>query len=209
MEKRSPTTSISACGMVARQAKVRSLLLPCLRRVVAEKVERAHNRPMLTAAHIRAAFHYDPETGILTHKRETRGRRTKGAQVGQPTAASDYGRINIGGATHLPHRLIWLWMTGEWPPCDIDHKDMDPGNNRWSNLRLATKTQNYANCGKRSHNTTGWKGVYRTPHGKPWRAAISVERHQKHLGAFDCPAAAHLAYAVAAARTFGEFARAA
>jgi hypothetical protein len=165
-------------------------------------------RASLTAELLRAAVTYHPETGEFTHVATTRGRGVAGASAGgAPVGEDGYRKINIGDVVYLAHRVAWLWMTGEWPKSEIDHQDMDRGNNRWSNLREATRTQNGSNCGRRAHNTTGWKGVYRTPHGTPWRAAISVEKHQKHLGTFDCPAAAHFAYAVAAAKTFGEFAR--
>lgn len=59
----------------------------------------------------------------------------------------------------LSHRAAWAMTFGYWPKI-LDHKDGDPKNNRLSNLREATHTQNCHNSGKRGSNTTSkYKGV--------------------------------------------------
>jgi HNH endonuclease/AP2 domain len=96
-------------------------------------------------------------------------------------------------------------MTGKWCRVIIDHRDGDPSNNRWDNLRRATVAQNGANKPRHRNNTSGFKGVCRD-RGR-WRAAIYKNGRRHPLGNFPTPEAAHAAYVKAARKLFGEFAR--
>lgn len=91
----------------------------------------------------------------------------------------------------------------------IDHIDLDPRNNRIENLRLCNPGTNQLNSRKRSHNTSGFKGVFRSqkPTGKPWFARIIVDGIHYQLGYFYDPAEAHEAYKKAADKLAKEFAR--
>jgi hypothetical protein len=99
-------------------------------------------------------------------------------------------------------------MTGNWPSLFVDHIDGNPANNSFSNLRLATDSQNKANCKVRKHSKVGLKGVSIYNKSNKFRVAISIRGKRKELGIFDCPAAASFAYQIAADIHFGEFARA-
>lgn len=88
-----------------------------------------------------------------------------------------------------------------------DHKDLDGLNNRRSNLRLATVTQNMCNRGLGSNNKTGYKGVYWSKMAKKWQAKIGFNRKQINLGSFENIHDAARAYNEAAIRLHGEFAR--
>src|ERR1700726_3642325 len=59
----------------------------------------------------------------------------------------------------LPNQLAWFYMTGRWGRATIDHRDGNPANNRWKNLRVATPSQNNANRRRPRNNTSGFKGV--------------------------------------------------
>ena len=61
----------------------------------------------------------------------------------------------------LLHHLVWLLKTGELPSLSIDHRDRDPGNNQYSNLRLATRQQQNQHRDKPKSNTSGLIGVCR------------------------------------------------
>ena len=120
---------------------------------------------------------YDPETGILTwkerkrdseywsHKGVTRfnnNRAGKEASYTRKTYNRDYYRKEVkmpDGKNYLAHRVIWAWMTGEWPEDMIDHVDQDSLNNRWENLRQATNAINQQNSTRRKDNTSGVVGV--------------------------------------------------
>lgn len=98
-------------------------------------------------------------------------------------------------------------MTGEWPVNDIDHANGGRSDNRWLNLRGATRGQNLANKKMDARNTSGFKGVSWSQKSQKWQAHIKVQRKSMFLGFFDTKEAAHAAYCVAADHHFGEFAR--
>jgi hypothetical protein len=87
-------------------------------------------------------------------------------------------------------------MTGKWPK-EIDHIDGDPLNNKWSNLREATRSQNNAN---KVGIAGGLKGASFHKASGLWRADI-----KKGLGYFHTAQEAHEAYVVAAKKLHGEF----
>ena len=42
-----------------------------------------------------------------------------------------YWRIGVGGRDYMSHRLAILWMTGEFPPAQVDHEQRATLDNRW------------------------------------------------------------------------------
>lgn len=113
----------------------------------------------------------------------------------------------VYGRKYEVHRLIWLYMIGEWPKDQVDHRDTDKTNNRWSNLREATVAQNSHNVSKRSRNKSGYKGVSKHTQTGRWEAKIAVSGKHKYLGLFANKEDAVAAYAAAASQMHGEFAR--
>jgi hypothetical protein len=165
---------------------------------------------MLTADRLRELYNYDPETGIFTHRKSRRGRSTKAGRVAG-CSSNSHGRQTVGadGKVYLAYRLAWLYVTGQWPASDVDHINGDKSDNRFSNLRLATVSQNLANAKKPVTNTSGYKGVSWNKNAKKWRSMIKRDGKVTHLGYFETPEAAHAAYMNKAREFFGEFARAA
>ena len=110
---------------------------------------------------------------------------------------------------HLPmHTAIWEHHRG--PAASgftIDHTDRDSLNNRLSNLRLATRSQQTQNQRVRSDNASGYRGVSLHTASRKWRAQIMVGGRQIGLGYFDDPASAAEAYDTAARTHHGEFAQ--
>jgi hypothetical protein len=82
---------------------------------------------------------------------------------------------------------------------------LNPTNNRWSNLRLATKAQNNANSHVRKDSTTGVKGVERTPGGK-YRARIKANGRMHSLLTSSSPELCYAAHALADWLIHGDFA---
>ena len=65
-----------------------------------------------------------------------------------------------------------------------DHKDRDPLNNRRSNLREATHTENMRNCSRRKDNTSGYIGVTWNKKCDKWEAQLNINKKCLHLGKF-------------------------
>ena len=161
---------------------------------------------MTTYARLREVLHYDTETGVFTWLKSGSGRRpdlTAGRQHSE-----GYIHIGIDGRRYYAHRLAWLYMTGAFPKEQIDHKNADRSDNRWSNLREATQFQNNANARRSKRNKSGFKGVSWAKKHKKWTAHISVEGRQINLGLFDDASVAHAAYVRMATAAHGAFARA-
>jgi hypothetical protein len=158
----------------------------------------------LTVERLREVLDYNPETGIFIWKIATHGHFAGGIAG---TLTHGYVAIRIDGIKHSAHRLAWLHSHGSWPPCLIDHKNLNRSDNRLENLRLATNSSNKANRFMPANNSTGFKGVSFSKSMKLWQASICRNYKQMHLGFFESAEEAHAAYSEAAKRLFGEFAR--
>lgn len=115
-----------------------------------------------------------------------------------------YWRVFLMGKSWLAHRLIWAIQTGALPETDIDHADRNRSNNVWSNLRLASRSQNCMNRSLRSDNRSGVTGVTWHPCGM-WQAQIGKNGRNRYLGLFRTVAEAAAARAAAARILHGEF----
>ena len=88
----------------------------------------------------------------------------------------------------------------------IDHVNRDGLDNRESNLRIATRSQNAMNTNKRNYGSSKYKGVGWSSERGKWRAVICKDGLRKHLGYFSVEEDAASAYDEAAIEWFGEFA---
>jgi hypothetical protein len=120
-----------------------------------------------------------------------------------------YWEVKIGSLHYAASRLAFFYMTGDWPKpgLDIDHINGIRNDDRWSNLREATRSQNAANqrMQSRKAHSTPFKGV--TKNGSKYEASIKVNGDQLYLGLYATPEAAHSAYVAAAKKYFGQYAR--
>lgn len=162
-------------------------------------------KPLPDQSHLRNIFQYDQESGNLVWKKpnspSVNTGDIAGAKIKTPGGMT-YIQIRIGGKKFYAHRLIWAYVHAEIAK-EIDHIDLDGTNNRLENLRVATKSQNCANR-KNRKNLSGFRGVYKK--GNRWSAQIRVSGILEHLGTFDLPEDAHVAYRNRAIEAFGEFA---
>lgn len=137
---------------------------------------------MLTQDYLKSVIRYDTETGDFTWLKSV----SKRVSVGQSAGYVDEGylKIKIDGTKYRAHRLAWFYVHGVWPDNLLDHEDGDALNNRISNLRLATRTQNNRNKTMYSNNTSGVTGVTWCNEMLAWRVRLRLNGVNNHLGFF-------------------------
>lgn len=132
---------------------------------------------MLTQERLKELLDYDPETGIFTWKSLPKGRRQNGYRAGYKEYQG-YIIISFRPKRIMAHRLAWLYMTGKWPSGDIDHINLIKDDNRFSNLREATRSQNCMNRGVGRISKSGLKGISWLELRKRWRVRVMLNRKQ-------------------------------
>jgi hypothetical protein len=147
---------------------------------------------MISQSDLRLMLDYNPENGVFTWL------VNKGRAKAGDVAGSIGGEGYIIIAKTLAHRLAWIWMTGAVPRI-VDHEDRIRTNNRWSNLRPASKAQNAVNSKLNIRNVSGLRGVSWHKGGRKWQAHCGP----KYLGLFASAGDAHAAYLEAAATSYG------
>ncbi len=160
---------------------------------------------MLSQEYLKSILHYDPTTGLF----KWISKRPK-INVGDIAGGLDdagYIRIKIDGIKYRAHRLAIFYITGEWPPDHTDHKDLNRSNNKWENIRPATRTENFGNQTKYSNNKSGIKGVCWDKESGKWMAQIQIANKKIKLGRYKNIEDAAKAYQIAAEKYFKEYAR--
>lgn len=162
-----------------------------------------------TADRLKEPFTYDPITGILRNRINRSSNSRAGDVLGTVVKTGKSKRLLVGvdGDRYYIHQVAWTMMTGEWPSIGLDHRDENGLNNKFSNLRLATKFQNACNTSRRKDNTSGCKGVSWDDRRSNWRAYIGVNGKVINLGRFKTFKEAEKAYKDAALRYHEDFAR--
>lgn len=125
---------------------------------------------------------------IAAHKwnASTSGNRIYAARFGRK------GEVGAGRRIYM-HRQVMGLTHGD--AITVDHifrlKTLD---NRRSNLRLATNTEQRVNTGIMRHNTSGMRGVLWREASQKWLAYSNLGGKYKHLGLFFTKEEAHQAY---------------
>lgn len=161
---------------------------------------------LLTGTMIRELIFYDPETGkVYWKERDVKFCKNEADQktfnktyAGKEIISLDgkgYYRISVLSNRYSLHRIIHLYMTGEWPEV-IDHINGIKTDNRWCNLRNVTQSVNRRNISLPSDNTSGVIGVWKRENNK-WAAEIYVDKVKHSLGTYDTKEEAALARKIA------------
>ena len=153
---------------------------------------------------INKLLHYDIETGTFTYKVSVRYGLEKGSIAGT-IQSNGYVTIRISGKDYKAHRVAWLIVTGEWPDQCIDHINRKRSDNRFCNLREATRAQNVLNAKVRKDSRTGLKGIYFDEASKKYKVVIRKDGKQHYVGRFKTPEEAVSAHKIAAYELHGDF----
>ncbi len=164
------------------------------------------SRNDLTPERLRALLRYEPDTGRFIWIYNRMHPNLIGTVAGCPHPSTLHITIYCDAKPYKAHRLAWLYMTGEWPSADIDHRNRIANDNRWDNLRLATKSGNQCNKTITALNTSGYKGVDYVKREHKWRARIVISGKSHCLGYFHSAIEAAKAYDDHCIISHGEFA---
>lgn len=184
----------------------------------------------LDRAFLSECFYYEPETGAilwksrpLSHFKNAAGRNVFNAQFAGMEAGNKAWRRggvphhirieiripSLGRSVNLTaHRIIMTLMGVDIGCHDVDHKNGNPFDNRFNNLRLADKFGSSRNRGQFKRNGKPRplpKGVRQD--GPSEFVARIGGGGKTYLGAYPTAAMAAEAYERAASKMFGEFKR--
>lgn len=154
----------------------------------------------MTPAHkkILELLFYDEESGSFQWKSMTKNGIKAGTIAGTKTPQG-YIRIKYKDRIYPAHRLAWLFRYGELPNSEIDHINGVRSDNRISNLRLVTHSQNMFNRTRNINTVSGRKGVTWSKKNQKWLVQCQCNGKRYYLGYFS-----ELCDAVAAATRFRE-----
>ena len=135
---------------------------------------------MITQAEVLKRYIYHAD-GYLTFREAAQGRQ-KGSRVGCLNG-NGYVCTDIKAKLYSVHRLIFLYHHG-YMPTQTDHINGIRVDNRISNLRDVSVSENNRNQKIPRNNTSGHIGVYWNKKLKKWYSQIWVNDKKIHLGYF-------------------------
>ena len=159
---------------------------------------------ILTQERLKELLVYNPDTGLF-HWRINYGRMFSGHVAGY-IGTRGYWQIMVHHRLCLAHRLAWLYVYGDYPPrgLEIDHINREKTDNRLSNLRLATPSDNVCNTVRQ--NPTGYAGAILEKATGRYRVRVAKNRNRRSYGTYDTAEEAHRVYVMAIQEMHGEFA---
>lgn len=175
-------------------------------------------RPLPSPELLRKLLDYNPDTGILIWRTRpvSMFKSQRAANAWNNRFASKEAFIFTTkdgyrvGAIHQrlinAHRVIWAMQTGSWPEQEVDHINRKPADNRWENLRAATRAQNSQNKNSHRNSSSKFLGISWHAGKKKWAAEIVSNGRRIYLGTFVSEEAAAAAYDRAAQERHGLFA---
>ncbi|QIO01359.1 homing endonuclease [Salmonella phage bobsandoy] len=123
---------------------------------------------MITQQRLKELLIYDPDSGHFIN-RVSRGRGGKiGAIAGSPDK-DGYIIIGIDRKSYKAHRLAFLYMEG-YMPTEVDHDNIIPYDNKWSNLKDSSHSENMKN--RNPYSKSGYRGVTWNKVKKKWQVQV-------------------------------------
>lgn len=134
---------------------------------------------------------YDAETGEFTwlprgieHFPDERAMRSWNAKYAEKLAGTcdprGYKAIRVNGQRYWAHRMAFLFVHGRWPEGQVDHANGNKSDNRISNLRECSNSENHKNMPMSSRNKSGANGISWSKGMKRWKAQ-GISKGKTHV----------------------------
>ena len=133
---------------------------------------------------VKDLFDYDSSTGIFYHAKN-KGKAKKGEVAGGYHKHTKAIYLRINGKKELAHRIAWLYEYGLLPQNQLDHINHDRSDNRITNLREVTHSENMKNKSKYKNNQYGVTGISKDKRCGKFRAYININGKPKGVGYYD------------------------
>ena len=146
---------------------------------------------------LREYLTYNESTGKIIWIKRSNPLAGPGDEAGRTLISGRYRKIQLHGKSMLAHRVAWALHYGEWPRDQIDHINGDGNDNRISNLRCVSKSENMRNL---TMHRNGKKFGVHSCRGK-WHASLRRNNKNVFIGSFktqDEASAAILGYMMGA-----------
>jgi hypothetical protein len=127
--------------------------------------------------------------------------KLKGRILSQNNRRLGYKSVSYGNKQKFSHRLVYESFH-KYSPEVIDHINGDTRDNRLSNLRGCSQSENMRN--QRIGKMKGISFIKKAKKNQ-WRAYITVDYKQIHIGCFQNKESAFAAYRKASIRLHGEY----
>lgn len=143
----------------------------------------------ISAQRLRELFLYEDDSGILRHRTNKKGRAIEGSVAGH-IRKNGYVMVKADSGIFRAHRVIWAIVYGEWPKMWLDHINGIRSDNRISNLREVSPSENNHNFPV--HRSGRLVGAI--PRGSRWLSQRTINGRSVVLGYFNTADEAHQAY---------------
>lgn len=150
---------------------------------------------MITQSHLEECLSYNPGTGVFTwrvrppeHFKKEMSHKSwntkfSGKMAGHVNKIHGYLVISVENKDYRAHRLAWLYHHGH-DPLTIDHIDGNKTNNKITNLRSVSLSENQKNRRIGRNTKNGIFGVRIDKRTGKYYARITVHGREVYLGCF-------------------------
>lgn len=135
-----------------------------------------------------------------------KARRLKPGDEAGTMKKGGYWEIKFDDLNYRRHRIVYYVATGKLPVM-VDHKHGTEMGDGIDNLQEIENRQNTWKQRKRCDNVTGYRGVVYHKGSRKYYASIGVNGKRIHIGSYDTPELASIAYEERAKVEFGQFYR--
>lgn len=158
----------------------------------------------LTQERLKFLLTYDPESGELRRNVKVNRNTVVGSLVGS-MSSTGYVQLMVDGRKYTRGRIAFFYMHGRWP-VEVDHINTVRHDDRWCNIREASRGENGRNRKTPSHNKSGVHGVSWCKRNSKWLAQVKSGNKLMWQKYFDNLTDADIEVRIARKRFHGNFA---